>query len=339
MLRVIALASAFVGASASAPSWSWDRVQTFVHCSNSSGPLNDQIVQLMAQSSFAVIEKYQDLAGLPWGTGAEDKQIAAARAIRAVNPNASVVLYFAVDYTRTWFNLGRYFDAHPELEVHNSDGSLATVKGDGNYTWHIFDFAVPLAQEAWVWDVATTVNAADYNGNRLFDGVFIDGYRSPSSWASNLIGGATAAEQTAWLAGVNATGALLAAALGDDVIRIMNPGQLINDYQGYNAVSIEFFDSSLNSVQSLQQLGAEGAFVEVHTYAGSNVALFNASLAAYLCGVEEGSYFGAGAQWDMCDDWMIPHPEYSKALGAPDGPAVLATTAQVRMSQQTGENR
>ena len=64
--------------------------------------MNDQIVAAMAASSFSVIEKYMCLACAPVNHGAEQKVIAAASLVRAVNPNATMVFYFAVDYTRTW---------------------------------------------------------------------------------------------------------------------------------------------------------------------------------------------------------------------------------------------
>lgn len=62
----------------------------------------------------------------------------------------------------------------------------------------------------------------------------------------------------------------------------------------------------------------------MHAYIGSNLPLFNLTLAAYLIGVGEGAYFGAGSQWADCDDWLLPHWEYDELLGPPDGPGALA---------------
>ena len=50
---------------------------------------------------------------------------------------------------RTWYNAGRWFDAHPELELHDSNGELITVPGDGLQR-HIFDFSKEAGQKAWV---------------------------------------------------------------------------------------------------------------------------------------------------------------------------------------------
>ena len=95
LAAAVPLAVLIVHATAAPPVFSWDTLPLFVHCSNKSGPLNDEIVSVMAtQASFAVIEKYQCLECAPTYTGGEDKVVAAATAIRAVNPNAAVFLYF-----------------------------------------------------------------------------------------------------------------------------------------------------------------------------------------------------------------------------------------------------
>ena len=185
----------------------------------------------------------------------------------------------AVDYARTWYTLGTWFDAHPELEVHNADGSLAVVPNgdDGTWDWHVFDFGQADARAAWVLDIAQTVSdtrpydvcavvmsffhfchqvwTAAPDGQRLFDGIFIDGYRGNTSWTSQLIPAANATTQAAWLAGVTAMGPALAAALpalpSDGFVRLINPGAELGSYPGYNANSIEFFDPSQGSIQAL----------------------------------------------------------------------------------------
>ena len=35
-----------------APKWKWDTVQSFVHCSNRSGPLNEEIVQVCVHATW-----------------------------------------------------------------------------------------------------------------------------------------------------------------------------------------------------------------------------------------------------------------------------------------------
>jgi hypothetical protein len=333
LLAALVASSSSSLARAAPPRFSWETLPTFVHCSNASGPLNDEIIALMASSGFAVIEKYQALEADPPYTGGEEKVIAAARAVRAVNPNATLIFYFAVDYARTWYDLGRFFVAHPSLEVHNADGSLARVASNdfGDNNWTVFDYAQDGARSAWVQRIADVVFTADQNGNNLFDGCFVDGYR-PGNWADQLIPSASDDEKIAWAAGANLTGFLLRDALGaNSSIRIINPGQTIYEWGGgYNAASIEFLDGSETSVSFLRQLAASGTFVEAHTYAGSDVGKFNISLAAFLVGAGENAYFGAGSEWSACDDWLIPHAEYAKPLGAPDGDAQQNGTVYTR---------
>ena len=39
------------------PSWSWDTVQTYVHCANLTGEWNDDALKVLAQQPFVVFEK------------------------------------------------------------------------------------------------------------------------------------------------------------------------------------------------------------------------------------------------------------------------------------------
>ena len=297
------------------PKFSWDFIPQFIHCSNNSGPLNEQILQAMtaSQIGFVVIEKYQCLHCSPNFDRGETKELAAAKAIKAIDPTKPVFFYFAVDYARTWYELGRYFDAHPSMEVHNADGSLATVSSEG-FVWHVFDFAVPLAREAWV---ETLVNASK---SALIDGVFIDGYRSPSSWTKQLIPKASAEEQRAWLEGVNVTGQLLGRSMPSGSTLIINPGSEYSYFPGYNAISVEFFDAKIDDMEQLHALA--GTLLEVHVYAGRDEGKFNTTLAAFLCSAGEGAFFGAGDSWDTCDSWLIHHTEYTKPLGKPQPPVI-----------------
>lgn len=327
---VLTLAVATAPVAGRVAPWSWDHMSTFVHCSNKTGPLSDEIVSLMASSSFTVLEKYMCLFCAPNRTGAEGKVLAAAAQIRAVNPKAPVFFYFAVDYARRWYDLGTWFDEHPHLEVHNADGSLATVQNDddGNNSWHVFDFAKGEALAKWAGDVANVVRKGD------LDGIFIDGYRGVGdrSWPDRLLPLADNATRSSWLHHAwNLTGPTLAAALPPGTIMLPNGDgrTLYGPPPGYNAVSIEFFTPK--QIPLLMSLAATKTFVEVHAYIGDDVALFNTTLAAFLVAHGENSYFGAGNTWDTCESWLVPYQiaEYQKPLGAPkhDAKVVNGTKA------------
>jgi hypothetical protein len=274
----------------------------------------------MAGSAFAVIEKYQSLLQPPVRAGGELKVIEAARAVRRVNANATLIFYFAVDYARLWYDLGRYFDEHAYLEVHDADGWRANHSdsdGGAPNTWGIFDWAQEEARSAWVDRLASVVSTSDDNGNNLFSGVFIDGYRAASGWASGLIPKATAAEQAAWLAGATLLGPQLAEALGNDTIRFINPGQVFSEFPGYNANSIEFFAPEDSSIEFLQSIIGQFPTIEVHAYISDNLGLFNLTFAAYLIAVGPGAFFGAGADWSTCDGWRELVAEEGRTLPPP----------------------
>ena len=315
--------------------WSWDTVSSFVHCSNMSGVLNDEIVGLMAASSFTVLEKYQCLFCAPNQTSGEEKVLAAASQIRAVNPVAPIIFYFAVDYTRRWYDLGVAFDTEPDLEVHNADGSLVRVHQEdppGVFgDWHVFDFAKPEAVKLWVADIARVVQ----RGN--LQGVFIDGYRGTSekdAWTHGLIPNASASERAAWFKGAwGQTGVQLKAALPPASIMMPN-GNAVTDSSpppGYNDASIEFFTTA--QIPELMGYAKSGRFVEVHAYIGKNVESytvdFNVTLAAYLVAAGPNAYFGAGSTWDTCDSWLVDYQlkDYQKKLGKPTSDAVLTNSS------------
>lgn len=271
----------------------------------------------MSSASFTVLEKFQCVECAPVGHGGEDKVLAAAAQIRARSPSAAIIFYFSVAIARTWYRLGDWFDAHPYLEVHNANGSLATTTQENN-TWHIWGFGKQEAVDAWVADVAATVAKGDLQG------VFIDGFRRPEAWAQSLIPLANASEQASWLNGAfNETGAGLAAALPADAVRISNSGSSsgIESPPHFNAICLEFFLPTNASIALLESLA--GTFVEVHAYVGANATRFALALATYLLGVQPLHYFGAGDTWDTCDGWMVEPQlaDYKRPLGAPLAPA------------------
>jgi hypothetical protein len=317
----------YLGAAAAAlPTWSWARMQSFIHCANFSGPLSLDAATAMAASGFTVIEKYQDLAG--GFSDEEQKAVAAAQAIRAVNPSAAVLYYAAVDLARTWYAWAVALDARPECEARNADGSLvAHPSSDHGFdaVFHVPDYATKCGRAAFLNSTAAVVGTDDPSGN-LFDGVFIDGYRDPGAWAAHIIPNASAAEQAAWLAGAASLGPALAALIGESTVRLVNGGDNPQrDWPGSNGVSIEFFYPADSDIEFLISAAAQAGvkWIEVHNYAFSDEN-YNETIAAYLVGVSEGAYLGIGAAWDTCVDWLQYHarPEFSRPLGGPpDGPA------------------
>ena len=99
---------------------------------------------------------------------------------------------------------------------------------------------------------------------------------------------------------------------------------------------IERFGCSAGNIKTLLSLSAAGKLAQVHAqYADTNVATFNSSLACFLIGAGEHSYYGAGGGWNgdghdsVMTSWLKQWGEYDKALGAPlaDATVVISGNA------------
>ena len=69
---------------------------------------------------------------------------AEGKRLKALNPKLEVVMYFAADLARTWYDVGVWFDQHPSLEL-SCNGSRVADEG-----FHAFDYAQPAAVARWV---------------------------------------------------------------------------------------------------------------------------------------------------------------------------------------------
>ena len=296
------------------PTWSWDTVQNFIHCGNVSGPLSDAVLSAMAAAKFSVIEKYHALRQPPVFTGYEGKFNLVVQQVRALNPNATVLMYFQGDWARSWFDAGAYFDARPSLEVHNGDGAGGwgplfnfTNTDQNTVVWHAFDFGNPAAVDAWVGAIASIIAGAGA------DGVLVDGVSGHPG--NNL----TKAQMNSFREGNGGAGVKLAAALPAESTLIAN-----NCFPpGYTGTMDEFFSPSWGSMKGA--LGwPNGTLMELHV--NSRGGVFNNTLAAYLVIAREGMYFGGtdptGDDWSSCEGWASPRTNglYRKALGQPTGP-------------------
>eukprot|EP00483_Globobulimina_turgida_P003808 UN03816 len=123
--------------------------------------------------------------------------------------------------------------------------------------------------------------------------------------------------------------------LGDNDQSIM----ISNNYvtQGVIATMIENFAANKGFIEKLMNYSKQGILVEAHAgyqQDGSDNYCKNIinSLSAFLIGAGEYSYYGCPHQnaWYIEPDWIRDHPEYHKALGKPDGEAVLKDNVYTR---------
>ena len=75
------------------PSWSWDTLQTYVHCANYTGEWNDEALAILAKQPFVVFEKYHKAFEAPQFDGAEAKIAESCRRVKALNPKTDCYIY------------------------------------------------------------------------------------------------------------------------------------------------------------------------------------------------------------------------------------------------------
>ena len=97
---------------------------------------------------------------------------------------------------------------------------------------------------------------------------------------------------------------------------------------GVNAVQIEGFKADESSILTLQQCAANGKITEAHAGYGEDGSAddhcsngIENSLAAFLIGAGERSYYTCSRGWKIQEDPVEAswHPEYEKPLGKPKG--------------------
>lgn len=128
--------------------------------------------------------------------------------------------------------------------------------------------------------------------------------------------------------------------VGPNATIIGNYGASITGVDGVGAM-MERGGSGGNNVEALQGYAKQGKTVEFHAqYAGEKGAVFNATLAAFLCGMGENAFYGAGVGWEFegpggCAAWLQDRPEYHRPLGEPTGPATSTHSGNVTVYTRT----
>ncbi|MFR9620257.1 MAG: putative glycoside hydrolase [Rikenellaceae bacterium] len=148
------------------PDFSWDRLSVCLHFSNASVDFTPSEVEFMARFPLICIEKNQALkqhSSMEYGT------LAAARALKAVNPNTTVLFYFnsCMDYGNMYEH-GRILadDRHPEWAIRDVNGDFVLVRNIPER--RIYDYSQGDFRDWWV---SIVLKWTSYDE---IDGVFID---------------------------------------------------------------------------------------------------------------------------------------------------------------------
>jgi len=100
-MRVIALfvlLSVAAAARPKGPRFSWKTLPIFFHSSNSSGPVNEASLQLMARFPMVTVEKFQGPCGNSGhaspACNQEQQIVDALKGVKEINPNVSTIFYY-----------------------------------------------------------------------------------------------------------------------------------------------------------------------------------------------------------------------------------------------------
>lgn len=338
------------------PEFSWDTVPVYLHFGSAVQMTDEQIEQTARLSNFICLEKAHGThtdREHPERIAGED-----ARRIKAVNPEAKVLMYWntLIAWPFTSYNRG-YAEKYPAdwtLRDMQTGEPLYKVQR-GKFEVVQYNLLNPAVRDWWVDTVSSAVDAFG------FDGLFMDAISQSKRpiWLKKGWGEGKEAELDA------ATIELMKrskAALGPNRMLIYNGfrahaaktdgGQAAGtEFLPYgDGAQIEHFDglSSKDKEDILLywQMADEAAkagkmvlykgwpdqdiywlnmdFMKKSAAEKEQIArdLIEYPLALYLIGARENSYFCYGWGYDIDDGQLVDYPEYSRKLGAPKGVAV-----------------
>eukprot|EP00118_Oscarella_pearsei_P025517 m.308315 g.308315 ORF g.308315 m.308315 type:complete len:351 (+) comp43746_c0_seq1:72-1124(+) len=327
MKAFLAFLTAFVlSVAAKRPAFSWETVPVYNHLCNKSGAFSDETARFLARFPLVTIEKGQgsDVSDCC----AEDKIIAAAKQVKAVNSSVYTIFYYNSVLDWNQYRLHQEFLKHPDYWLKNASGDPVRIPGDGTFKQPkdgmlVFDFSQDDVRKFWASDCLNATKTG------YIDGCFADRANEESFRQNNL----TTEKAKAYAAGHVEVLQYIQKNLGDGVIIANN--DLV---PGVGSTMIEGFEANEESIQHLQEAVAQGKLVQAHAGYGQDGSdnrcqNITNSLAAFLIGAGEYSYYGCSRGWFVDADhmdWLTWHPEYDKPLGKPMGQATKAGSVYSR---------
>jgi hypothetical protein len=349
---------------ASRSPFNWGTVQdlSYTFCYNASGPYNADALRQLAKSKLFIHGMNERQEQAPAFLQSEEKVIASAQQMLAVNPAQQQFYTIQNDFTRAIYDSGAWFNSHPECLLRDKDGELVNhtatnqkypicTAGPNKTDCHVYGFQTQCGRDAWVKFAVDTVTKGKLSG------VFIDGFQgcAPEGGCGRTLVTCSAEQSKSWLAGLgDALWELhrqLKALGGNKTIICNGTGQMYacgGKKPCYcDAANKERFYPNAND---LEQVVAAAAEDNMH---GSSAASFwgiihvphiddgdvnfNKSLAGFLAtaGAPAVAFgYGVGFEYD-CDEggWLVDHPELSQPLGPPAGPPIVTHANHSRGNQ------
>lgn len=332
------------------PSFSWARVPRYMHIRKETAFTPEELRYL---ASFPLITFEKGTGGKDCGS-TEVATLAAARAVKALNPAAKVLYYrnVLVHYDGYAANAGLTNIANAFLVGRDNNDKL--VRG----RVQAYDLTNPNVREWWV------ANAKQVCADPAIDGLFLDGNVKVLE-PSYLLGEIGKAKKEGVLEGYSAMVEATRRALGPNKLMLANvlrarfadSGK--SRLRAFDGCYIEAFETTVGKIPvedyvakgiaAFQEAARDGYVIaftaglgeesgdegkaneartdEIRTALKKKDAYdrrFQYLLALFLICAEKHSYFCAHDGYDVKNsrEWRRARPEFERRLGAPKGPAV-----------------
>lgn len=359
---------ALKGAAAAKPVFSWDTIPLYWYSTNPAGAFNSTTASYAARFPIIVPNGNHMINVSPSHMHEEDKLDAAARQLKALNGSSSI--YFYLNTMMDWeqYSLHSWIAKnHPDWWVTNERNDTVCLDGQP-----LFNLTLPEVRAHWVGVAAKAMKTGLYDGvfadraNALpkgdqrqpgpgqaaANGIWTlvqnsSGSNGPSVYSCiSPPDGRPPYQYSAqaydeWAVGHAALYRDLQHAVGRDNVVVANN----NNSDAANGRQFERWCNNdydkrtiIQDVADLEQVTQhEGKVALVHGGEPCNASNFALSLAAFLIGAGEFSYFGCTDGWTVNDGWLNRPAEYDYLLGAPEGPAVAVQRSGGAADVGTGE--
>ena len=336
------------------PEFSWDRVPQYMHIRKAKNFTEDEIKYL---ATFPLVT-FEKTTGSETYQSTEDGTLAAAKAVKEINPSTKILYYRNVIVHYGTYKANAEIEKVPEAFLVGKNGKTKLIRNKGNQ--EAYDLTNPAVRDWWVG------NARRVCAEPVIDGLFLDGIiktLTPSYLKRDI--GLKKVDEL--VAGYNAMMDETREALGPDklmvanVLRVSIPESGLVAMKKFDGSYIEHFEGSwgdkearrnslAKAIEAFQKAAREGYLIAL-TVGLSKLAdgdgqsnpgqldeirvgldekadystRFNYLLALFLVCAEKHSYFLAHDSYvanKKNKTWMTRPAEFDRPLGPPKGPAV-----------------
>ena len=332
------------------PKFSWDRVPLYMHIRKAKKFSKDEIKYL---ATFPLVT-FEKTTGSRTFKSTEDGTLAAAKAVKMINPSTKILYYRNVIIHWDFYKVNAEFNKIPGAFLVGKKGKTKLNYGKTDS----YDLTNPQVREVWVGNVKQLC------ADPLIDGVFCDGIVKVLK-PGYLVRDIGEEKKAALVEGYKTMMTETRQAIGPDkimlanVLRVGTPDNGLEAIKQFDGSYLEHFETfgekvaSRNylaqSIETFQKAAREGYMIamtvglsemntadgernlhktdEIRKGLGENEDYnkrFNYILSLFLVCAEKHSYFLAkdGYNAEKSKTWMTRPAEFDRPLGPPKGPAV-----------------